>query len=87
MPHGSTSLTWPGDSAFFGRLGSRPFTRAEMERMFLREGKLFRVAKTAPGEPQEFILPPSATEEGGEVGVPAVQPAAPRQERRLPGRR
>jgi len=70
----------------FGRFGSRPFNRSEMEKLFLREGKVFRVALGSPGEPQTFVMPPSATEEA-QAGEPAVQPAAPRQERRLPGRR
>jgi len=36
-----------GQIAVFGRLGSRPFTRAEMERLFLnRQGLLYRVRDT-----------------------------------------
>jgi len=34
--------------AVFGRRGSRPFTRNEMERMFLRDGKVFQVTNEAP---------------------------------------
>jgi hypothetical protein len=34
--------------AVFGRRGSRPFTRKEMERMFLRDGKLFQVSTEPP---------------------------------------
>jgi hypothetical protein len=34
--------------AVFGRRGSRPFTRKEMERMFLRDGKLFQVSNDPP---------------------------------------
>ena len=30
--------------AVFGRLGSRPFTRPEMERLFLRDGRPWRVS-------------------------------------------
>jgi hypothetical protein len=71
----------------FGRFGSRPFTRAEMEKLFLRGGDVFRVAARPPGEPQEFIAPPQETEGEAAAGAPAVQPAAPRPQRRLPGRR
>jgi hypothetical protein len=34
--------------AVFGRRGSRPFNRKEMERMFLRDGKLFEVSNEPP---------------------------------------
>ena len=33
-----------GQMAVFGRLGSRPFTRPEMERLFLRDGRPWRVS-------------------------------------------
>jgi len=32
----------------FGRLGSRPFTREEAERLYLRDGKLYTVSDTPP---------------------------------------
>ena len=35
--------------AVFGRRGSRPFNRVEMERMFLRDGKVFHVTNEPPG--------------------------------------
>ena len=34
----------------FGRRGSRPFTLEEMQRMYLRDGQLFTVTDTPPGE-------------------------------------
>jgi hypothetical protein len=66
----------------FGRLGSRPFTRPEMERLFARAGKVFTVSDKPAAKPQKFVRPPEP-EEGGE---PAVQPAAPYERRALPGR-
>jgi hypothetical protein len=35
----------------FGRLGSRPFNREELRRMFLRNGRLYTVSDTPPGPP------------------------------------
>jgi hypothetical protein len=73
--------------AVFGRIGARPFTRAEMDRLYMRNGQLFTVAKSAPGKPQTFVRPvePLAP---GLMGpeLPAVQPLAPQPERLLPGR-
>ncbi len=66
----------------FGRLGSRPFNRAEMEALFMRNGKLFTVADTSPGRPIKFVRPKEEIAPSG----PVVQPEAPRQERLLPGR-
>jgi len=37
--------------AVFGRRGARPFNRAEMERMYLRDGQLFTVTDDAPVAP------------------------------------
>ncbi len=73
--------------AVFGRLGSRPFTRPEMERLFMRGGELFTVASTAPGKPRAFMRPELPAAGAGPVGGPVVQPAAPEEERLLPGRR
>ena len=47
----------------FGRLGARPFTRPEMEHMFVRDGKIFTVAEGRPllnGKPvgSEEVHPP-----------------------------
>ena len=40
--------------AVFGRRGARPFTRAEMERLFLRDGELYTVTNEPPSEPRPF---------------------------------
>jgi hypothetical protein len=70
----------------FGRLGSRPFTRAEMEGLFVRDGKVFTVSDARPSAPKKFVRPyeppPGQPPEGG----PVVQPLAPEPERLLPGR-
>lgn len=36
----------------FGRRGSRPFNRLELQRMYLREGNLYQVTDEPPGQPQ-----------------------------------
>jgi hypothetical protein len=75
----------------FGRLGSQPFTRAEMEKMFMRNSQVFTVTDDPPKGAKPFVAPVTATEPGifssTEEGAPGVQPAAPIQERLLPGRR
>lgn len=38
--------------AVFGRRGARPFNRAEAEKLFLRDGKLYTVTDAPPGPPQ-----------------------------------
>jgi hypothetical protein len=73
--------------AVFGRLGSRPFTRPEMERLFMRGSDVFTVASTAPGKPRAFMRPELPEAGAGPIGGPVVQPAAPEAERLLPGRR
>jgi hypothetical protein len=73
--------------AVFGRLGSRPFTRAEMERLFMRGGDVFTVASAAPGKPRAFMRPELPEPGAPAPGAPVVQPAAPEEERLLPGRR
>ena len=75
--------------AVFGRLGSRPFTRPEMEKLFMRGGEVFTVASTAPGKPRAFFRPMLPDAGMGPIGGPVVQPAAPvgEEERLLPGRR
>ena len=75
--------------AVWGRLGSRPFNRAEMEELFLRNGKVYTVAAAPPGKPSAFVRPFEADSDYGVfVGPPspAVQPLAPKPERLLPGR-
>jgi len=36
--------------AVFNRIGARPFTREEMERLFLRDGEIYRVSDEPEGE-------------------------------------
>jgi hypothetical protein len=69
----------------FGRLGSRPFNREEMEELFLRDGKVFTVTDNPPGKPQRFIRPYEPPP-GQVAGGPVTQPLAPEEERLLPGR-
>ncbi len=38
--------------AVFGRRGARPFNRAEAEKLYLRDGKLYTVTDTPPGPPR-----------------------------------
>ncbi|HYF48220.1 MAG TPA: hypothetical protein VEJ63_02370, partial [Planctomycetota bacterium] len=38
----------------FNRVGSRPFNKAEMQRMYLRDGKLWTVTDAPPGAPLEM---------------------------------
>jgi hypothetical protein len=73
----------------FGRLGSRPFTREEMDRLYLRNGEVFAVSHVPPGDPLPWTPPPApGTAEAAEDGTaPAVQPLSPVEERLLPGRR
>jgi hypothetical protein len=42
--------------AVFGRRGARPFNRAEAEKLYLRDGKLYTVTDTPPGPPQPFAV-------------------------------
>jgi hypothetical protein len=37
--------------AVFGRRGARPFNLEEMQRLYLRDGKLYTVTDTPPGAP------------------------------------
>lgn len=37
----------------FNRIGARPFTLAEMQKLYLRDGKLYQVDDRPPGPPQE----------------------------------
>jgi hypothetical protein len=70
----------------FGRLGSRPFTRPEMERLFLRGGRLFVVDDAElPSGRRDFVRPYEPTP-GFDPDAPQVQPVAPVEERLLPGR-
>lgn len=61
--------------AVFNRIGSRPFNRAEMERLYLRDGRLYSVRDEAPSAPRspapkkeespEQAPPPSRLRRGG----------------------
>ena len=46
--------------AVFGRRGSRPFTKAEMEKLFMRGGQLYTVTNTPSTRPVD--TPPSLLE-------------------------
>jgi hypothetical protein len=48
--------------AVFGRRGARPFNRAEAEKLFLRDGKLFTVTDAPPRPPQ----PPTVADSPGQ---------------------
>jgi hypothetical protein len=41
--------------AVFGRRGARPFNKAEIERLFLRDGKIYTVTDTPPSPPASTI--------------------------------
>jgi hypothetical protein len=73
--------------SIFGRLGSRPFTRPEMETLFMRGGRVFTVADTKPGAPRPFVRPKEPEPSEAQPGAPVVQPLAPQPERLLPGRK
>jgi hypothetical protein len=42
--------------AVFGRRGARPFNRAEAERLYLRDGKLYTVTDAPPGQPRQLAV-------------------------------
>ena len=70
----------------FGRLVARPFTRPEMERLFLRGGRVFVVDDAElPSGSRDFVRPYEPTP-GFDPNAPQVQPAAPVEERLLSGR-
>jgi hypothetical protein len=41
--------------AVFGRRGARPFNKAEIERLFLRDGRLYTVRDDPPAPPASLI--------------------------------
>jgi hypothetical protein len=43
--------------AVFNRLGSRPLTLAEMQRLYLKDGRVYTVAEEPPGEPRKPAPP------------------------------
>jgi len=64
--------------AVFGRLGSRPFTLAEMRRLYLQEGRLYTVTDEPPAPPRALKEP--AKEEPVEKEAPVLRPRrAPRE--------
>jgi hypothetical protein len=63
--------------AVFGRRGARPFNREEMERLYLRDGRLYTVTDSPPGPPtpsRAASLRPSRT--AASAGTRAHLPAA-----------
>lgn len=64
--------------AVFGRLGARPFTLAEMQRLYLRDGQSYTVTDEPPAPPQTMKGQPK--EEPKEQEAPAGRPRrAPRE--------
>jgi hypothetical protein len=43
--------------AVFNRLGSRPMTLPEMQRLYLKDGRLYTVSEEPPGEPRKPAAP------------------------------
>jgi hypothetical protein len=48
--------------AVFGRRGARPFTKAEMVRLYMRDGRLFTVTNDPPAAPVQPVEEPSVLE-------------------------
>ncbi len=76
----------------FGRRGGRPFTRAEMERLYVKDGKPFMVSDFAPEDGTELVFqtvaaegaPPPEGVERVRRGRPIAEPGGVRL-RELPG--
>lgn len=64
--------------AVFGRWGARPFNQAELQRMYLRDGNLYRVRDAAPGEPRGPKSEPKPEEEPQAPAGPRRPPRGPR---------
>jgi hypothetical protein len=47
--------------AVFGRRGARPFNKADMERLYLRDGQVYTVTNEPPGPPSTSTPPPGGT--------------------------
>ena len=47
--------------AVFGRRGARPFNHEEMQRMFLRDGRIYSVIDDPPGPPKDSATPATAS--------------------------
>ena len=58
--------------AVFNRLGSRPFNRAEMERLYLRDGRLYTVSDEPPSAPRS-PAPPKKEEPGEQAPPPRLR--------------
>jgi hypothetical protein len=58
--------------AVFGRLGSRPFTLSEMQRLYLRDGRPYTVTDEPPGPPRALKEP--AKEQPVEQEAPSGRP-------------
>jgi hypothetical protein len=56
--------------AVFNRVGSRPFTRTEMERLYLRDGQVYTVGDARPGPPQGPVAPPPKEEPADRAPAP-----------------
>jgi LVIVD repeat len=61
--------------AVFSRVGSRPFNLAEMQRLYLRDGRLYSVVDEPPSSPRE-VAPPKRDEP-----APPAAPSRPRRGR------
>ena len=59
--------------AVFNRLGSRPFTLAEMQRLYLRDGRLYTVADEPPAPPQGAPPEKPKEEEPPSAPVPRLR--------------
>ena len=68
----------------FGRIGSQPLSRADMDALMMRRGEVFTVSDRPPAAPQQWVAPAKPAAPAPEA--PVVQPEAPRPERLLPGR-
>jgi hypothetical protein len=53
----------------FNRRGSRPFNKQEMERMYLRNGKIYTVTDRPPGPPRPAAAPSTTTSASGSGGM------------------
>jgi len=56
--------------AVFGRRGARPFNRQEMERMYLKDGKLFTVSDDPPGSRDQDTRGQASSGSGPKPTVP-----------------
>jgi hypothetical protein len=64
----------------FGRRGGRPFNHEEMQRMYLRDGKLFTVTDGPPEGGKEIAFREAATKPAAAEAPQAPQPKRPAPE-------